>query len=415
MVELDEYETLMALAGLAILGTTIGLRLLNRLNLPKFFVYFPVGLVAGPYVFGLAPADPLDAMEVLERVAEFAVIVSLVVAGMKIGRPFTWRGWRSTVRLILFVMPLTIFAIAATGHLLLGLALGPAILLGAILAPTDPVLAGAVQLEAPADDDEMRFGLTSEAGLNDGFAFPFVYLGLYLTLRADEWPGLGAYWALKDLLYAVAAGIAGGWVVGQMGGRFFLERAHADAISQQRRELIPLALLFFAYGTVEMLGGYGFLAAFVAGLGFRRAIDQEQDRLARFAEFTESIEAIAEAAAIIALGALFRGRHILDLGWGGVAFALVAIFLLRPLIVWLSTARSGFSTGTRAYWSWFGIRGIGSLYYLAYAITFGLPDRLAVQLFAATTLLVLLSNVLHGVTTYPMVRRLAGRGWLVHP
>lgn len=406
------YDGLLVLAGLALLATTLGIRLLNRFNFPKFFVYFPVGILAGPYALRLAPDDPLDWMGVLERVAEFAVLVSLVVVGLKIGRPLRWRAWRSTARLILLVMPLSIAAFALTGSLALGLAMGPAILLGAILAPTDPVLAGAVQLERPTEDDEMRFGLTSEAGLNDGLAFPFVFLGLYLTLRADEMPGLLAYWALKDVLYAGALGLAAGWLLGHLGGRWFLERADEGHVSHQRRELIPLALLLVAYGAVQILGGYGFLAAFTSGLGFRRAIRDEHDDLVEFTDVTSVLEALAEAACIILLGALFRPGDILALGWGGLVLALVGLLVLRPLVTWVSTLGGGFTTHDRLHWCWFGIRGIGSLYYVAFAITFGLDDPLARTLFAATTLVVLASNVLHGATAYPAVRRLGGR-WLV--
>jgi sodium/hydrogen antiporter len=127
---------------------------------------------------------------VLERVAELAVIISLIVLGIRIGRPLSWSGWQSTLRLILIVMPATILAAALTGMWLLGLALGPAILLGAILAPTDPILAGPLEEESLEDESEDRFGLSSEAGLNDGFAFPFIYLGLYLT-----WPRSRQAWA----------------------------------------------------------------------------------------------------------------------------------------------------------------------------------------------------------------------------
>ena len=406
------YDMLMVLAGLALLGTTLGLRVLNRLNFPKFFIYFPVGLLAGPHVLGLAPGDPLDAMEVFERITEFAVIVSLVVAGLKIGRPLRWGQWRSTARLILLVMPLSILAFALSGNLLLGLALGPAILLGAILAPTDPVLAGAVQLERPTEDDELRFGLTSEAGLNDGFAFPFVYLGLYLTLRADELPGIMVYWALKDFVYAIVLGLAAGWLLGRVGGHFFLDRAEEDSVSRQRRELIPLALLLIAYGAVQLLGGYGFLSAFASGLGFRRAIKDEHEKLQTFTDVTSALEAVAEAASVIFLGALFPARDVIALGWGGIALAIAAVFVIRPAVVWLSTMGGGFRARDRVYWAWFGIRGIGSLYYMAYAITFGLETALAREIFAVTALIVILSNVLHGVTAYPAVRRLGGR-WLV--
>lgn len=408
------YDLVLVLAGVALLVTALGLRTLNRLNFPKFFIYFPVGVVAGPHVLALAPRDPQDAMALLERVAEMAVIISLVVAGLKIRRPLKWHSWRSTSRLILLVMPLSIFAIAVTGHWALGLALGPAILLGAILAPTDPVVAGAVQIERPTEDDELRFGLTSEAGLNDGLAFPLVYLGLYLTLRADELPGILAYWALKDVAYAIAVGLVAGWLFGHVAGRGFLRQAEDEAVSEQRRELIPLALLLVAYGAVELLGGWGFLAAFASGLGFRRAIGDQHEHVTTFTSVTGVLEGVAEAAAVILLGALFPWAQVLALGVGGWVLALATLFLIRPAVVWVSTLRAGFTRRDRIYWAWFGIRGIGTLYYLAYAATHGIDEPLAGTLFAASALVVILSNIVHGVTAYPAVRRLGGR-WLVQP
>lgn len=408
------YDLVLALAGVALLVTALALRTLNRLDFPKFFVYFPVGVAAGPHALALAPSDPHDAMLLLERVAEMAVIISLVVAGLKIRRPLRWRSWRSTMRLILLVMPLSILAIAATGHLALGLALGPALLLGAILAPTDPVVAGAVQIERPTEDDEVRFGLTSEAGLNDGLAFPFVFLGLYLTLRADELPGLLVYWTLKDVGYAIALGLVAGWLLGHVAGRWFVRRAEEEAVSEQRRELIPLALLLVAYGVVELLGGWGFLSAFASGLGFRRALGEQHEQLRPFTAVTSVLEAVAEAASVILLGALFPWGAILGLGLGGAALAAATLLLVRPVVVWASTLGGGFAPRDRLYWAWFGIRGIGTLYYLAYAANHGVDDALARTLFAACALVVILSNVVHGVTAYPAVRKLGGR-WLVQP
>lgn len=402
----ENYDVLLLYAGLALLATSIGASFLKRWYVSKVIVYLGVGIVAGPLFLKLTPGPVMDHVDLLERVSEFAVIVSLIVAGMKVGRPVGFSRWRSTVRLVLLVMPLSILAVAVTGHFMLGLALGPAILLGAVVAPTDPVVAGGVQLEDPDDDEEMRFGLTTEAGLNDGFAFPFVYLGLYATTKLDEWQAWLPYWAFKDFAYAIALALPLGWVIGRLGGRVFLRERARDAVSPVRRNLVPLALLLSAYGLVEILGAYGFLAAFTTGLGFRRVIEaRATDDLGTFTDTTESVEQFAEAALIILLGSLLPWQDYLALGWPLVAFALVAILVLRPLVVWASTAAGGFSRAHRAYWSWFGIRGIGTIYYTSYALGQGIPGDVAPTLFAAATAVVVTSGILHGSTLAPLMER----------
>jgi sodium/hydrogen antiporter len=402
---LHPYDLLLFAAGVTLLVITLGARLLARLNINSTYLYLLVGILAGPAALGMAPDEPLAAIPALERVAELAVIIGLVVLGIRIGRPLSWRGWESTARLILIAMPLTIAAVAAAGVWLLGLALGPAVLLGAILAPTDPILAGPLEEENPEEDPEDRFGLSTEAGINDGFAFPFVYLGLYLTIHPQEWTAWLGRWALVDLAYGVALALPAGWLAGRVCGNLYVRQVRHHGVSPKRRLFVPLALLLAIYGLVEAVGAYGFLAAFAAGHGYRHAFEEHPDRLRAFADFTESVDELAKAAVLVMLGALIPWAELWEMRWSVLAFALILILALRPGLVLLATVRSRFSTAERLYWAWFGIRGIGSVYYLAYALGHDVDGDVARVLFTVTAGTVLVSVLAHGLTVRPWLKR----------
>jgi sodium/hydrogen antiporter len=292
--------------------------------------------------------------------------------------------------------------------LILGLPIGPAVLLGAILAPTDPILAGPLEERSTEEDPEDRFGLSSEAGLNDGFAFPFVYLGLYLTFQPQQWGAWIGRWLALDLLYAVAVALPLGWFVGRSCGRLYVWLMVKDAVSHTRRLFVPLALLLATYGLTEILGGYGFLAAFAAGHGFRIPFETDADRLTGFADFTESVDELAKAAVLIMIGALLPWHEIWDARWPLLGFALTLVLVLRPALTWLATAGARFSRVERIYWSWFGIRGIGSIYYMSYALDRNLAGPTARTIFVTTLAVVAVSILIHGLSVRPILARLKG-------
>lgn len=409
VLPLHPYDVLLLVFGLLLLTITLGARLLQRFSINSTYLYLLAGVMAGPGALAMAPDDPLAAVPVLERVAELAVIVGLIVLGIRVGRPLSRAGWRAATRLVVFVMPASILAVAGAAVWLLQMPLGPAVLLGAILAPTDPILAGPVEEESPEEDPEDQFGLSAEAGLNDGFAFPFVYLGLYLTARPDAVAGWLPGWVLIDLFFAVAIALPLGLAAGRLCGRVYVRLAGRDAVSRKRRLFVPLALLLAVYGLVEAIGGYGFLAAFTAGHGFRHAFEGEPARLAPFADFTESVDELAKAAVLAMVGALLPWGALWAARLDIVVFALGLFFVVRPILTLTATARGGFRMHDRLYWSWFGIRGIGSIYYMAYALRQGLVGPEAMALFTATLGTVLLSIVIHGASVRPLLRRYGGR------
>jgi NhaP-type Na+/H+ or K+/H+ antiporter len=415
------------LIAMALAGT-----LLRRLPLSAAMFYLVTGVALGPSGLGLLRVEPLGDASKLEVLTEVAVIVSLFSVGMKLGARRSRAAWSLPLRLATTSMVITVALISAAGVFGLGLPLGAAVLLGAILAPTDPVLASDVQVEDASDRDRLRLGLTGEGGLNDGTAFPFVMLGLGL-LGEHPLGALGARWLAVDVAWAIAGGLAVGAALGAAVGRLVvhLRTRHREAVG--RDEFLALGLIGVAYGTALFLSTYGFLAAFAAGLALRRVgegagaevepprveaaslHDAEAHHAAattpghagrylmeEVSGFTAQLERIAEVGAVIALGAM-----LIELRPGAAALWFVPLVLLviRPVAVAVGLAGSEASGTQRVLVSWFGIRGVGSVYYLAYAIHRGLEAPLAEALVPLVLATVAASVVVHGVSVTPLMAR----------
>ncbi|HSM81761.1 MAG TPA: cation:proton antiporter, partial [Nodosilinea sp.] len=260
---MDIYILDLLVIGVLLLAVTLGSGWIGRLPLSYALIYLVVGIVLSPYGLNLIRVRPEAAY--LERLTEFVVLISLFGCGLKMNRPLRAWAWNSTIRLIGFLMPISIFAIAAMGHFFLQLSWGEGILLGAILAPTDPVLASEVQLDNPHDRDELRFGLTSEGGLNDALAFPFVYFGLH-WLENDQWQSWFGQWVAVDGLWAIAAGLGMGIAVAR--SICWLERhlTRRHGVDQLMEDFVGLSTILLSYSLTELVQGYGFLAVFVAGV-----------------------------------------------------------------------------------------------------------------------------------------------------
>ena len=405
--------------------------LLARLPLSTAMLYLGVGILIGPHALGLITIDPIDHAEIIERVTEVAVIVSLFSAGLKLQIPRTDPFRRLPIILASWSMLLTVGLIALVGTLVLGLPLGAAVLLGAVLAPTDPVLASDVQVTGPRDRDRLRFTLTGEAGLNDGTAFPFVLLGLGLLGLGDLGP-FGWRWLAVDVLWAVAVGLLAGAVLGIGAGRLilYLRREHREAVGLD--DFLALGLIAFAYGAALLLHAYGFLAVFAAGLALRwvevhqtgrerdpdevlAAVDTtDDDDLATHPEtapaymaqtvlgFTEQLERIGEVAVMLLIGAMLSREAVPP---AALWFVPLLLLVIRPVAVNLGMIGSATTPQQRAFIGWFGIRGIGSVYYLMYAIVHGVPAELASWLTGMTLAVVTTSVVVHGISVTPLMRR----------
>jgi NhaP-type Na+/H+ or K+/H+ antiporter len=372
---------------------------LERLPLTLPMLAVGAGFIAFLFTPDLAApqAHPLIATVLLEVV----LIVAVMGAGLSIDRRFSWRGWSSTWRLLAVVMPLSIAALAALGWGLLGLPLGVAVLLGAILAPTDPVLASSVQVGPPGvgEEGETRFALTSEAGLNDGLALPFLVLGGSLIAHGSQ-PGWWiARWVAVDLCWgiaiAVVVGFAFGWLLVK-GNGLLPERLQ---LSQSSEGLASVGLAFLVYAAASVLHGYGFVAVFAAAVTLRRF----GSALEYARRLTASARRLERLLAFLVFG-LFGGAiasGVLEgIGWREAAFAVLALLVVRPLATLLGFAGSKHPVPVRLALGYFGIRGLGSLYYISRQVGAN-PDHNPLGLWSVTALTVLFSIALYGVTARP--------------
>ena len=450
------FEAWCAVAGALLLGIALTRNLLENWPLTTAAIYLGLGLLLGPLALNVLHFEPLKHTPLLERVTEIAVIISLFSAGLKLRLPFEDGRWRGPLRLALVAMTLTIGLVTLVGYYWLGLSLGAAVLLGAILAPTDPVLASDVQTRHPEDFDELRFSLTGEAGFNDGTAFPFVMLGLGLLGLHD----LGDYawkWLAIDVAWATVGGVAIGALLGWGCARLtiYLRQNKSQAVGTD--DFIALGLIALAYGLALLLHSYGFLAVFAAGLALRhterrisetqnaRSAQQENDaddnadedadtsshvaqgsvelpekdeeieelqhalatddrRAPRFMarqtmQFSESLERIGELILVVWLGGMIAAQ---TWDWRALWLAPLLFLVLRPLAVFAGLIGDKSTKISRPFIAWFGIRGIGSLYYLFYAIEHKVPKETAAELVALVFPIVAISIVAHGLSVTPL-------------
>ena len=403
---MDTYILSLLVIGLLLLTVTLGSGWIQRLPLSYSIIYLVVGVLLGTQGWGLIQVKP-DA-QFLERLTELVVIVSVFGCGLKINRPLKRESWQSTIRLIGLLMPLSILALSAIAHYILGLGWGGAVLLGAILAPTDPVLASEVQLAHVTDKDEVRFALTSEGGLNDSLAFPFVYFGIY-AFKDPNWNNWFKSWVAIDLLWAIVMGIVMGILVAKAVvkiDRVLQKIRKADDLME---DFVVLSIIFLTYSLTELVNGYGFLAVFVAGLVVQRSYYGEHEKRIAKLEFTEQIEKLLEVTAIVILGTILLFAPMLKYAGESLLIAGLIFFVIRPLGIWLSMLGSNMPKETSSLMGWFGIRGLGSVYYLTYALGKGLEGDPAEQISWIVYTVVVLSVIMHGVTAAPLMAWYEGR------
>jgi sodium/hydrogen antiporter len=405
---MDPYVVVLAGFGAVVLLTAWLPMLLKELplSLPIFCVALGAGLFSIPQIPGVAP-HPQDHLAITERLTEFVVLVALMGAGLKLDRPLAWASCALTWRLLGIAMPLTIALLAVLAHVLLGFGAATAILLAAALAPTDPVLASDVQVGPPGEglEDEVRFTLTSEAGLNDGLAFPFVNLAIALALASQTGEPWLLDWLSVDVVWKLAVGIGIGWLVGRILGWLVFRLPNRAKLSRTGDGFVALGITCLAYGLTEMAHGYGFLAVFVAAVGLR-SVERNHEYHEKLHEFVEQLERLLMMVLLVIFGgAIAEGGLLRALTLEAIVFAVIAIFLVRPVSGWISLIGRDQRTDEKAVISFFGIRGLGSAYYLAYALDhaqFEQPNLL----WSTTGLIVLISIVLHGTTVTPVMRYL---------
>ena len=425
-------------AGIALLLGVVLPAVLSRAALSA-----PIVLVGTGALIGLLPmpgdvvVSPLEHPTLTEHLTEICVIIALMGVGLALDRPISvrqlssWSAWGATWKLLAFGMPLTVAAVALTGWWLLGLAPAAALLLGAVLAPTDPVLAADVQVAGPTEqsnsvsddeddstedvvdeDDEVRFALTSEAGLNDGLAFPFVYLAIAVASVGVSVGSL-AQWFAWDLLgrvvIGVVLGVGTGWVLAKVA---FRAPHRSLRLAETGEPLLAVAATLLAYGLTEVVGGYGFLAVFCCAVAMRSA-ERGHEYHADMHEVIERLERLLTLVILLLLGVAMTQGLLGRLTWQGALVGALVVLVVRPLFGWLSlhpSAPAGpqrtpgrLRPRERLATAFFGVRGVGSVYYLAYALghgEFGDPG----PLWSTLAFTVVLSVVVHGVTATPVMR-----------
>ncbi len=406
-----------------VVGGSLLLAIVLPVLLDRWAVSAPMVLVAVGFTIGLTPLpdgmplDPAENRALIEHVTELVVIVALMGVGLALDRPLnllsraSWRTWATTWRVIGIAMPLCIAAVALLG-VSLGLTAGAALLLGAALAPTDPVLASDVQVAGPQtgehevdEPDEVRFALTSEAGLNDALAFPFVYLAILVATAhtgAADWLHWLGWYAVGKVVIGTVVGIAVGWALAKVA---FRSTKDSLRVAERGEALTSLAALVTSYGLVEVLGGYGFLGVFACAMTFRSA-ERSHDYHAAMHEVTERLERLLTLLLLLVLGiALSRGL-LADLDWRSVVIGLGLIFVIRPLIGALSLVGSDSSLSHPQRWAvaFFGVRGIGSVYYIAYAAG-EVPELGSDWMWSTVAFTVTASVFIHGTLATPVMKR----------
>ena len=417
------------LIGLLMLARGMAATTISRSPFTSAIVYLGVGLVLGPTVLNLFHFEPADESGVLEVLTEVAILVSLFSAGIKMPVPFKRANWKAPMRLAWISMIFTVMLVAAFGFFVLGLPAGAAILLGGILAPTDPVLATDVQIRHAGDTDRLRFTLTCEAGMNDGSAAPFVFLGLGV-LGLDETAGQPWRWLFVDVFWAALAavviGVAFGALTARLTWRLRMIKPRHDIMD----DLVGLGLIAVAYGVATLVHAWGFLAVFFAAVALRQTelmmagAPKDQEGLlepdtgksqvaldsapgeapitvsTESLVFKEHLERLSELTLVVLLGGMISLQEI---SWQAVFMAAFLFFIARPAAVFLGLAGSGTPMRLQAMTAWFGIRGIGSIYYLVFAIEAGLPPDLAAQLTNIVLFTIMLSIVVHGLSVKPLM------------
>ena len=395
---LNSYHMLLAAIGVIVIMARWLPRLVSTREPAAAPLMILFGAGASLFVPGLPSIpDPRQAPVPWELVSEMTVIVALFGAGMRIDSVRPLSKWIPTVRMLAVAMPLTIFAIAFLGVIALGLTLAGAILLGAVLAPTDPVLAADVQVGPPQEGQEhpVRFTLTTEAGLNDGLAFPFVYLGLIVAVQGMNLSDWGLEWVMRDIVYRIVAGAGMGWLGGLALGKVLFVLPKGAVLADTGSGVVALAGVFLCYGSTELIEGYGFIAVAVTGLSLRR-IESDHRFHRHLHDFSESIEHALTALLLVALGSVLPVL-LFDLTWQHALAALILLTVIRPAAGWIALLGTELPKRDRLVVSVYGVRGIGSIYYLCYA---GIHIEFTneIQVWSLVGFAIVLSTFLHGFT-----------------
>ncbi|MCY0969200.1 cation:proton antiporter [Chryseobacterium wangxinyae] len=404
---MDQYLIILVILGAA----TFSIAWMPKISKKTGISYSIFYVATGFLLYSLAPdflPDPLPekSPNLTLHLSELIVIISLMGTGIKIDRKFSFRSWSSPLKLIGFTMLLCIAAATAMGYYFLGLSLASAVLLGATLAPTDPVLASDVQVGPPNEGvkSEVKFALTSEAGLNDGVAFPFTWLAITVGLVLSGKEGSFFEWFAVDVIYRIAAGILIGYISGKGVGLLLFRISKKYEILRTRDGLVAVAATLLVYGITEIVHGYGFIAVFICAITLRH-FEKEHQYHDKLHSFTDQIERLLLCLLLIIFGGTLALGILEPLTWQMILFSVVFLLIVRPLFGWLALSSSKMKNIEKFAIGFFGIRGMGSIFYLAFGISkfnFDHQD----ELWAIVSFTIVLSILIHGLTATSVMENL---------
>nr|WP_289846565.1 cation:proton antiporter [Zobellia galactanivorans] len=343
---------------------------------------------------------------------EIIVIISLLGAGLKLGMRYSFAHWRNSLRLIVITMPLYILFLSLICHCFLGFDGASSLLIAAVCAPTDPVLAAELQLKKDEmynkKNTGMRYLLTSEAGLNDGMAFPFVYLAI-LWSQSTSFTNIGlTYWFGYYMVFKISGAVIIGSLLGY-GFSYFIRNLRSSQKNKVLSGFVGIGLAFLSFSLAEVLDTYGFLSTFFTGLfvqyHYHKKLKQTEETSNMNSNedkqeillFNEKVEEFLIMIWTLLFGGFVASGILNFTTWPSVLIALFTILIIRPITGKIALMGTHFSEPKKWAISSFGIKGVGSFFYLAFALDeggFTLPN----EIYAFVSCVVVLSILIHGLT-----------------
>jgi len=392
---MNSYIIILVILGAAALGMAWMPAITRKLKISYAVLYVILGFILYTFVEALPEPNPTKELNITLRLTELVVIVSLMGTGLKIDERFSFRDWAIPLRLGSITMLLSIGITAILGYFWLGFSIPSSILLGASLAPTDPVLASDVQVGPPLEKSRsrVRFALTAEGGLNDSMAFPFTWLAIVLvgfSVNSDTI----TTWFIKDLGFRMVVGLISGWLIGKALAYLLFHLPKNTTLDTPEDGFVALSATLLVYGVTELLHGYGFLAVFVCAVTLRN-FELGHKYHKKLHAFSDQIERILVAIVLILFGGSIAYGILSILNLQLVLFGLASIFIVRPLCAYFSVMRTPIPGKEKAMISFFGIKGVGSLFYLAFALNEAPFENIA-ELWCIVSFIVLCSIVIHG-------------------
>lgn len=378
----------------------------TKISYAIFYVIF--GALLFYAIPDLPVASPIKYQDFTLHLTELVVIVSIMGTGLKIDEPLSFKTWLVPLKLVTLTMVLSIACVSFITWYFFNLNISTSLLLGAVLAPTDPVLASDVQVGPPSDEekDNTKFTLTAEAGMNDGVAFPFIWLAIAVA-ATGSFQESGMSWLGMDLLYRIPTGVTIGFAMGKLLAYLVIYLPEKKDFVVVRDGFVGIAATLSVYGLTEMVSGYGFIAVFVTAITLRNA-EMDHKYHQKLHNFTDQIEKILVAIVLILLGGTVVSGILKPLTFYWVLFGLLFLFIIRPVTAMASMIGAAYHRNEKLAISFFGIRGIGSFFYLAFALKEGIFDQ-GEELWAVVVFIVLASIFIHGMTATTVINRLSGK------